>query len=223
VPRNDLRIVDNWFVTGLFGTGSKEVLVDGAFVPEHRLLSMERAAAARTAGRELYGTAFYKMPLYTWLTYCLAAPAIGMAQGAVDSFEELMRGRVEGISGEHAAERPANQLRLAESSAEVDAARLLMRKNIGDLIEWAETESEIPIGERLRIRRDITFSGKLCYRAAHRLFEAAGAHAILRDKPLQRFVRDVDAAFHSGVLNWDPTGEQYGRMRLGLAPTTFFF
>jgi alkylation response protein AidB-like acyl-CoA dehydrogenase len=223
VPRKDLRIVDNWFVTGLCGTGSKEVFVDGAVVPEHRLLSMESAAAARSAGRELYGTSFYKMPLYTWLTYCLAAPAIGMAQGAVDSFEELMRGRVEGISGEHAGERPANQLRLAESSAEVDAARLLMRKNLRDLVEWANTETEIPIGERLRIRRDITFGGKLCYRAAHRLFEAGGAHAILRDQPLQRFVRDVDAAFHSGVLNWDPTGEQYGRIRLGLAPTTFFF
>jgi alkylation response protein AidB-like acyl-CoA dehydrogenase len=223
VPRKDLRIVDNWFVTGLCGTGSKEVFVDDAFVPEHRLLSMEQAATARTAGRELYGTSFYKLPMYTWLTYCLAAPAIGMAQGAVDSFEELMRGRVEGIGGDRAAERPANQLRLAESSAEVDAARLLMRKNIADLIQCADAGTEIPIAERLRIRRDITFGGKLCYRAAHRLFEAGGAHAILRDTPLQRFVRDVDAAFHSGVLYWDPTGEQYGRIRLGLAPTTFFF
>jgi 3-hydroxy-9,10-secoandrosta-1,3,5(10)-triene-9,17-dione monooxygenase len=223
VPRKDLRIVDTWHATGLCGSGSNDVFVDGAFVPEHRILNMEAAANAQTAGRELYGTPFYKLPLYTWLTYSLAAPVIGMAQGAVDSFEDLMRGRVEGIGGARAAERPANHLRLAESSAEVDASRILMRRNLCQLIEWAETGVEIPISERLRIRRDITFGGMLCNRAARRLFDAAGAHAIKRSVPLQRFTRDVDAAVHSGVLTWDPTGEQYGRVRLGLAPTSFFY
>ncbi len=223
VARKELRIVDTWHATGLCGSGSNDVFVDGAFVPEHRILNMEAAANAQTAGRELYGTPFYKLPLYTWLTYSLAAPVVGMAQGAVESFEDLMRGRVEGISGARAAERPANHLRLAESSAEVDAARLLMRRNLRQLIEWAETGVEIPIDERLRIRRDITFGGMICNRAARRLFDAAGAHAIKRSIPLQRFTRDVDAAVHSGVLTWDPTGEQYGRVRLGLAPTSFFY
>jgi 3-hydroxy-9,10-secoandrosta-1,3,5(10)-triene-9,17-dione monooxygenase len=223
VPKKDYRIVDNWHVTGLCGTGSKEVYIENAFVPQHRILQMEDAANGHTAGRELYGTPFYKMPIYTWLTYTLVAPAIGMAQGAVDSFEELMRVRVEGISGGRAGERQSNHLRLAESSAEVDAARLTLRHNIKLLIDSANSGDELPIAERLRIRRDITFAGRLCYRAAHRLFETGGAHAILRSTPLQRFTRDVDAAFHSGVLNWDSNGEPYGRFRLGLAPNTFFF
>jgi 3-hydroxy-9,10-secoandrosta-1,3,5(10)-triene-9,17-dione monooxygenase len=223
VPRRDYRVLDTWHASGLCGTGSNDVVIENAFVPAHRILNMEQAANAQTVARELYSSAFYKLPLYTWLTYSLAAPVIGMAQGAVESFEELMRGRIEGISGAKAAERPANQLRLAESSAEVDAARLLMRRNLSQLIEWAEAGEEIPLGERLRIRRDITFGGLICKRAAHRLFEAAGAHSIKRDVPLQRLARDVDAAVHSGVLTWDPTGEQYGRVRLGLAPTTFFY
>jgi len=63
----------------------------------------------------------------------------------------------------------------------------------------------------------------LCNRAARRLFDAAGAHAVKRSTPLQRFTRDIDAAVHSGVLTWDPTGEQYGRVRLGLAPTSIFY
>jgi alkylation response protein AidB-like acyl-CoA dehydrogenase len=223
VPKKDFRIVDNWHVTGLCGTGSKEVYVENSFVPEHRILQMADAADARTAGRELYGTPFYKLPLYTWLTYTLVAPAIGMAQGAVDAFEELMRVRVEGISGSRAGERQSNHLRLAESSAEIDAARLTLRHNVKLLIDCASSGDELPIGERLRIRRDITFAGKLCHHASRRLFETAGAHAILRCTPLQRFTRDVDAAFHSGVLNWDPNGEPYGRFRLGLEPNTFFY
>jgi len=138
VPRKDFRVLDTWHATGLCGSGSNDVVVDSAFVPEHRILNMENAGNGRTAGRELYGTPFYKLPLWMWLSYSLAAPVIGMAQGAVESFEDLMRGRIEGLSGARAAERPANHLRLAESSAEVDAARMLMRSNLRQLIEWAD-------------------------------------------------------------------------------------
>jgi 3-hydroxy-9,10-secoandrosta-1,3,5(10)-triene-9,17-dione monooxygenase len=223
VPRKDFRVVDTWHATGLCGSGSNDLIVEGAFVPDYRILNMEAAANGQSAGRELHGTPFYRLPLYTWLTYSLAAPIIGMGQGAVEAFEDLMRGRVEGIGGARAAERPANHLRLAESSAEIDAVRVLMRRNLRQLIDWANADAEIPVSERLRIRRDITFGGMLCNRAARRLFEAAGAHSIKRSAPLQRFARDAEAAIHSGALTWDSTGEQYGRVRLGLAPTTFFY
>jgi 3-hydroxy-9,10-secoandrosta-1,3,5(10)-triene-9,17-dione monooxygenase len=36
VPIEDYEIVDNWDVVGLQGTGSHDIVVDGAFVPEHR-------------------------------------------------------------------------------------------------------------------------------------------------------------------------------------------
>ena len=36
LPRKDYQIDDNWRVAGLAGTGSKDIIVDGAFVPEHR-------------------------------------------------------------------------------------------------------------------------------------------------------------------------------------------
>jgi alkylation response protein AidB-like acyl-CoA dehydrogenase len=62
VPKKDFRIVDNWHVTGLCGTGSKEVYVEDSFVPDHRILQMEDAAAGHTAGRELYGTPSTRCP-----------------------------------------------------------------------------------------------------------------------------------------------------------------
>src|SRR5271155_577186 len=36
VPRSDISINDNWHTVGLKGTGSKEVVIEGAFVPEYR-------------------------------------------------------------------------------------------------------------------------------------------------------------------------------------------
>ena len=96
-----------------------------------------------------------------------------MAQGAIDSFEDLMRVRVEGISGGRAGERQSNHLRLAESSAEIDALRLTLRHNIKLLIDSANSGDDPSTGERLRIRRDITFAGKLCHRATQRLLRPA--------------------------------------------------
>ena len=36
LPRRDYQIDDNWHVAGLRGTGSKDIVVDDVFVPEHR-------------------------------------------------------------------------------------------------------------------------------------------------------------------------------------------
>jgi 3-hydroxy-9,10-secoandrosta-1,3,5(10)-triene-9,17-dione monooxygenase len=39
LPRKDYRIDDNWHVAGLAGTGSKDIVVNDAFVPDHRSMS----------------------------------------------------------------------------------------------------------------------------------------------------------------------------------------
>ena len=54
LPRSDYEIIDGtWDVIGLAGTGSKDVVVRDAFVPEHRVVRQEsvmEGAAAETAG-----------------------------------------------------------------------------------------------------------------------------------------------------------------------------
>jgi 3-hydroxy-9,10-secoandrosta-1,3,5(10)-triene-9,17-dione monooxygenase len=41
VPARDWIVEDTWFVSGMRGTGSKDIFVDGAFVPAHRTLPIE--------------------------------------------------------------------------------------------------------------------------------------------------------------------------------------
>src|SRR2546428_669581 len=43
VPRSDYTIDDTWYAVGLCGTGSKDVVVDDAFVPEYRTHSYRDA------------------------------------------------------------------------------------------------------------------------------------------------------------------------------------
>src|SRR6266571_1430571 len=50
VPRADYRIEDNWHVTGLCGSGRKDVVVEDAFVPEYRTHSYLDAFHLRHPG-----------------------------------------------------------------------------------------------------------------------------------------------------------------------------
>src|ERR1700752_2626973 len=53
VPRSDFRILDDWYVSGLRGTGSKSVVIDDAFVPAHRFVPMDQLKTGRAPGTQL--------------------------------------------------------------------------------------------------------------------------------------------------------------------------
>ena len=52
------------------------------------------------------------------MPFTLASPVLGMAQGAVDVFEEWMRRRVASFSGQKGSEQPSVWLRLSEAAGE---------------------------------------------------------------------------------------------------------
>src|SRR5205085_6738728 len=87
LPRSDYRIVDNWHVMGLRGTGSNDVEVAEVFVPEHRTL----AVAVTRGGRGHPGAAvnpspLYRIPLFATFAYVLTGVPLGVAQGAYERF-----------------------------------------------------------------------------------------------------------------------------------------
>jgi alkylation response protein AidB-like acyl-CoA dehydrogenase len=41
VPKKDFAIKDDWFATGLTGTGSKSIVFEDVFVPDHRVLNTQ--------------------------------------------------------------------------------------------------------------------------------------------------------------------------------------
>ena len=215
IPSTDYVIDDTWHVAGLRATGSKDIVIEAAFVPAHRVMEIRYLAEAQTVGWELHRRPSYRAPLMTLLPFTLASPVLGMAQGAVESFAAQLSARRTPTGGTM-ADSVANHLRLAESSAEVDTARLLMRHDYCEILERAARGEMPPPVDRARYRRDHAYMTRLCVRAIDRLFEAAGGHALYDDNPLQRFYRDAHAASHHTALVWDAPAELYGRVVLGL-------
>jgi alkylation response protein AidB-like acyl-CoA dehydrogenase len=211
LPRSDYAILDTWFASGMRGTGSKDIEVQNAFVPAHRAMDPDRAGTDDWTGWELHGRLSYRVPLRCLIGWDLAAPLIGIAQGAIDEFTT----RLSGTSGPgRTADSVAVHLRLAEASAAVDAARALHRHDIREMLDRAAKGAPFSEMDRARYRRDKAYVAKLCIEAVNRLFEASGAHAVLESDPMQRFHRDAHGASHHAALTWDAIAEQFGRQAL---------
>ncbi len=217
VPAGDYTIDDTWFVAGLKGTGSKDLVIEDAFVPAHRVLEFAVALEGKTCGWELHHRPSYRVPLMSALSWAIASPLIGMAQGSIDEFKAQVAGRST-PSGRSQAESVASQLRLAESAIEVDLARMLMRQDIREVLTRGASGEPFSLLDRARFRRDQSFVAELCVRSTDRLFEAAGGHALYASNPLQRLQRDLHAAAHHVSMRWDLSAELYGRVALGLDP-----
>jgi len=213
LPRPGYQIVDTWHVTGMRGTGSKDIVAEGVFVPAHRTLNPAAAGDTDHTGWDLHHRPSYRAPMRAITGFDLAAPVIGAAQGAVDAFAANLGARA--ASGAPAS--AAAQLRLAESAAEVDAARALHRSDIREILTRAEAGGGFTDLDRARYTRDKAFIATLCAQAATRLAEAGGARTIYTPNPIARFHQDIQAALHHHTLSWDAAAEPYAQHAIDAA------
>jgi 3-hydroxy-9,10-secoandrosta-1,3,5(10)-triene-9,17-dione monooxygenase len=212
VPRRDYEIVDNWYVTGLSGSGSKDIIIKDAFVPACRVLSPDAAGNGDWNGWELHHQARYHVPLRCLLGWDLLGPLIGMVRGCIDEF--VLAARLRSGPAGRAADSPALQIRLAEACAEAAASQSLLLADVREMLARGAVGGRFTELDRARYQRDRAFGTKLCLQAVNRLFEASGGHAIFQSAPIQRFFRDAQAATHRETMLLDVAGQNFGRMML---------
>ena len=218
VPSSDYRVIDNWRVLGLRGTGSKDVEVKDAFVPQHRTLGVEECKGGAHPGAAANPGAIYRIPMYAALPHMLVGIPLGIAQGAYDQFLEGMRARASRYSGRNLADMTALQMKVAEASACIDTARLILRTRCLEAQAIAEAGGVPDLMTKAAWRRDGAFAAQLCDRAMDAIFKTAGATGLYDEQPLQRAFRDFTAANQHITMMWDAQATTYGRIALGLPP-----
>lgn len=215
--REDFEIIDDWHTVGLRGTGSKTIEIKDAFVPEDRVVLQKDLSEGRGLGAAMYGSPLYCAAMDFTFSLPIAAPVIGVARAAVRELEGRIRQRLASSSYRIAAEQAGTLTRIAEASAQIDAARAL-------LLDTARRFCFIPAAEataldKAECRRNVAFATQLCRHAANSVFEAAGASNLYEGSDLQRLWRDSNvASMHHGSM-WDVHGLAYGREVVGLPPT----
>jgi 3-hydroxy-9,10-secoandrosta-1,3,5(10)-triene-9,17-dione monooxygenase len=214
VSRRDYRIDDVWHVTGLCGTGSKDIVIEEAFVPEHRTHRMVDGFLCVSPGQKLNPGPLYKLSFGCVFSNAIAMPAIGAARGALEFFRNHTRARVSVLDRSKSSEDPAVQARVADAAAEIDAARTALERDWRELWALAQAGAALPIPARIRCRADAARAVQRGVNAVDRMFEAGGGRSIFLDNPLQRLFRDVHAMRAHAFNNPDKTARMFGRFDL---------
>ena len=216
LPASDYTIEDVWDTVGLRGTGSNDIVVDGAFVPEYRSLSFTDVTRLACPGQQVNPGPLYRVPFGSVFSYAITTPIIGMATGAYAAHVEYQRGRVRAsYVGQKAAEDPFGQVRIAEAASLLDAAWAALERNMTELMARARAGEKIPLPLRLRVRRDqVTGTGQ-AIRAVDLLFENSGGRALKMGTPIQRFWRDAHAGRVHAINDPERALSMYGRGEFG--------
>jgi len=223
LPRSDYAIEDNWYVMGLSGSGSKGLVVDEAFVPEHRTHSYRDAFFLKNPGAAVNDGPLYRIPFGLVFPACIASPAIGAAMGALQVFRDQSTARLATRDRSRVAEDPFTQYHLAEAAADVDAARERLLGNFAEMMRLATAGQDIPLTQRARYRWDAAKAVEWSVRAVDRLLEASGGNGVYLSNPIQRAWRDVHAMRAHAGNNPEKAAAVFGRSEFGLPPVDLRF
>ncbi len=222
LPKSDYRIDDNWHVAGLRATGSKDIVVDNVFVPEHRTHRLIDGYKCKSSGNEHNRAPLYRLPFGQVFVRSVSTSAIGMAEGMLEAYCVATSKRVAASEGNRVAEDGSAQSVAARADAAIDEVKLSLYRNFDEMMTLARAEKEIPIDRRVRFRFDSSQAVVKCATAIDELFTASGGRAIFLDSPLQRFFQDVHAARAHYANNPDKPGRNFGAVQLGLKNTDYF-
>ena len=222
LPVEDCEIVDNWFVAGLAGTGSKDIVVRDKFVPAHRVLPFAETRGGTSPGARYHGNPIYRVPLLMLGASMLASTAIGAARGALDAYLEMTGGRTTrgalAGGGLRMVEFATVQLRVAEAAASVEAAELILLNDMREAMRRLRAGEDLSVADRIRSRRNQAYVTKLAVQAVEALNGATGGYGLHLSNPVQRAWRDANAVARHVSLNWDAVGTMYGQHVFGLEP-----
>jgi len=216
VNKSDYRILDTWNATGLRGTGSSDVEVKDAFVAAPMTLAVSDLAGGPTPGSTVNPNPLYALPVFSLFPYVLSGVALGNAQACLDDYIEVARHRASTYNRAKLGDLQSTQIKIAEASAKIDAARLMMRSTCIEAMADARRGHVPDIAAKTKSRRDGAFAVNLCTEAVSLLFAASGARSLFTSGALQRQFRDAHAVNSHLAFNFDAAGTNYGRVALGL-------
>jgi resorcinol 4-hydroxylase (FADH2) len=184
VAAKDYTIDDTWHVIGLAGTGSKTLVLDDVFVPEHRVLAFEQTTSGNTPGARLYQqNPAFSIPMLCNIPSCLAATAVGAAIGALDDYLAVTSHRTTrgAVAGGHnrMAEFATVQLRVADAAASVDAAQEILLRDLRARAATVRSGQPVTIEDRITSRRGQAFAVSLAIRATEALNASTGGDMAL--------------------------------------------
>jgi 3-hydroxy-9,10-secoandrosta-1,3,5(10)-triene-9,17-dione monooxygenase len=221
IPISDLVIIDDWYTSGLRGSGSVTTIAKDVFIPPERVLPMGPVLQGQHLSKLNANAAIFKAPFMPTACGTVSAVALGLAKAARDAFFERLPGRrITYTSYENQSEAPVTHLEVAEAITKIDETGFHAFRAAQMIDTKGPSGEPWTLEERARVRLDL---GAACQRAKEAvdvLNSASGGSSVYRDVPIQRIERDVQTLNLHAILHPATNLELYGRIICGLDSNT---
>jgi len=205
--RSQARIIDDWHVLGLRGTGSDSYSVEDLFIPD-----------AHAPARDVDDERREKGPIYpigSTLLYAsgFCSVTIGIGRRLLDSYLDLARGRHSRASPTAMARNNAVQREMAVLEARLSATRAFLHEAAGEVYD-ASARGGLDLDRRMRLRLATTWGMNEATDVSIACYRGAGTPAIAERAPFERRFRDAMSASQHLQGMW-PIAEMVGRHLVG--------
>lgn len=220
VPLAEVEIVDDWEVLGLRGTGSRSLVLHDVFIPAHRAVRLQDLYDGTAPGAAIHRDyTLPRAPRGLLVPFSLPGVAFTLGRRALTLVADQLSTRVS--RGMRAlAESEVVQQQLGLAAAEIECATLIMTARRAETLALVDAGAAIPAGMAARNRRDIAFAVWQLRAGVERLVELEGARAVYDTAPLQSLWRDIATISTHAVVSRHLAMVPYGRMLMGLSPSS---
>lgn len=203
LPRSDYEIVENWHVFGLKATGSEDIVVNRAFVPEYRTHRAVDGFMCQNPGQVENDGPLFTLPWAQVFLRLVSTAALGGTRGAINAALDIAKSRVSTNTGKVSKQDPILLNAIAEAYAQVDEMTAVLHRNFADMMAGARAGEALSLEKRSLYRYQSASVVRRCAALVDRLMPLLGGRAIYTTSPIVRFWLDLNAA-RAHVAN-DPT------------------
>jgi alkylation response protein AidB-like acyl-CoA dehydrogenase len=205
--RSQAKIIDDWHVLGLRGTGSDSYSVENLFIPDSHAPARDVPEERREHG-PIY-------PIGSTLLYAsgFCSVTIGIARRMLDSYVSVAKGRHSRASPTAMAQNNAVQREMAVLEARLSAARAFLHEAAGQVYD-ASAAGTLDVDLRVRLRLATTWGMNEATDVSIACYRGAGTMAISEKAPFERRFRDAMSASQHLQAMW-PHAEMVGRHLIG--------
>jgi len=216
LPRKDAKIVDTWHTTGLAATGSHVVVVDKAFVPEHRTHKFTDGFNGTNPGRPWNSGPLFRMPFMLVFMRGITNGHIGALQHLTDLFREYARDKV--FMGSKTSKDPDAQLAVASAVAGIDEMKKSMFANFDIMSEYAERDEMPPLEMRHMMRFQSASVAERSVKLAEQMLTVSGGGGVYNRSNMGRIYRNMLTARQHAAAQYRIYGRTFGDLLMGGEP-----
>ncbi len=221
VPREDYVIEDTWHSMGLRGTGSNDIVVADAFVPDYRTHRQTDGFLGTNPGVDEHSASLYRLPWAQLFVRVVSTPAIGAAMDALDLYKQLVKGKASGDVTKLAGDLDT-QARIARASNTIAEMTSVMNANFAAMVEAVEQGRDIEVEDRILYRYQASLVIDKCIGLVDELFASAGGASVFEGSAIQQRFLDIHTARAHVANNPTAFGRNLGAVALGADNSDFF-